>query len=1149
MYRASKALSVPQARDYYQKEYSRGDYYEHDTLERKGEWHGQGADRLELRGEVRREDFHALLEGKGPDGVQLVAAEASTDKHRAGWDFTCSADKSVSLMAVVEGDEGVRQAHRLAVDRSLDELERYVQTKDRFRDRQTTGEMVAAKFEHESSRALDPQLHTHVVVMNTTRRADGQWRALEPREMFAAQKLVTATYRAELSRELTRLGYAVEVRADGSVGIAGFSRGQLDHFSQRRAQIEAYLTKHGVGGAGHAERAARTTRRAKVKDIDRDSVVGAWRARAKEQGLDLAGIRARAREAAPDRYAELVRSAREEAGRSVTHAIEHVTERKAVFHGREMDAEALRHGMGRVTLGDVRQASAADRALVECPGASVPSGRFTTQDTIREERRNVGLMKAGQGDGSPVLDSSAHRFTESLSPDQERVARHILTTRDPVIGVEGKAGTGKTHLLGEVRQVAEGAGWRVRGFAPTTGAVKLLDEAGIQSATVASLRKETMATGSARELWIVDEAGMLSTRQAATVLARAQEQGARVVLLGDSRQHAAVEAGRPFDYLAREGMKVEQLGEIRRQTNEVLRQAVKDASEGRVRLAVSRLEGAERVIEVKDPLARHRALADEVARHADKRTLVVAPSNEERQQINRLVRERLIADGRVEKASLKVDIATGKGLTAPELKVARNYEPGDHVRFNRGARTLGLDAGAEGRVVSADPRKNHVTVQLEGGSRIEYDPRTVSGASVAKVEERRLAVGDRVQFRAPDRAQHIPNGQLGTLRELDGVSRRATVELDSGRRVTLDLRRPQALDYGYASTSHAAQGQTVDRVLVTIDTERSAALVNQKQFYVSISRAREDAVIYTDSRKDLVRAVSREADKPSALDYVNRGEERRHGNGPEPRREHGARVARRVERDEPAAAQKPERGDGRAAASPRAAAPADRRGEDAGRAAGGAEASRVAPRASGEGDPRRERGAGTRDHGGHGEPGAALGGHRSPVSDARGRAGQEPERGRTGPVVHAPEGGRGWDDRGRGARVGADAVPGHAESARGREPHPLERGGAEGRTRTGLEGRAAEDSALSPLARLRIRDEEHRALQGLLPPDLARAAGKLNAAARELGVARIVTPERVKQLGEATIRGVVSLVDPKKAAMAIGRALVTRLVQGAERER
>jgi conjugative relaxase-like TrwC/TraI family protein len=263
VYRASKALSVGQARDYYRREYTRGDYYEHDTLERKGEWYGKGAERLGLRGEVDKAQFDSLLQGRGPAGDVLVTGEAATDKHRAGWDFTCSADKSVSLVALVGGDEGVRAAHRSAVDRSLAELERYVQTKDRSRERVTTGEMVAAKFEHESSRKLDPQLHTHVVVMNMTPRSDGQWRALEPREMFAAQRLVTATYRGEMARELARLGYPVEVRPDGSVGISGFTKAQLDHFSQRRAQIEKYLADRGVGGAAHAERAARTTRRAK----------------------------------------------------------------------------------------------------------------------------------------------------------------------------------------------------------------------------------------------------------------------------------------------------------------------------------------------------------------------------------------------------------------------------------------------------------------------------------------------------------------------------------------------------------------------------------------------------------------------------------------------------------------------------------------------------------------------------------------------------------------------------------------------------------------------------------------------------------------------------------------------------------------------
>src|SRR5262245_44229836 len=279
MFRASPPITVAQGRDYYDREYAQGDYYTEGNAEKvRAEWYGRGAEDLGLRGAIRKEDFAAALEGKGGEhGKQLVASEVGTDKHRAGWDFTASADKSVSLMALEGGDERLLEAHRKAVEKALGELERFVQVKDKDRQRETTGRIVVARFEHESSRKLDPQLHTHAVVMNMSRRADGEWRALEPRALFGAQALATATYRAEMARELQRLGYDVVVRKDGSVGIAGFSREQLDHFSQRRKDIEAYLEKRGMGaGAAAAERAAVSTRKAKVRDIDRPALMAAW---------------------------------------------------------------------------------------------------------------------------------------------------------------------------------------------------------------------------------------------------------------------------------------------------------------------------------------------------------------------------------------------------------------------------------------------------------------------------------------------------------------------------------------------------------------------------------------------------------------------------------------------------------------------------------------------------------------------------------------------------------------------------------------------------------------------------------------------------------------------------------------------------------
>jgi hypothetical protein len=995
--------------------------------------------------------------------------------------------------------------------------------------------MVAATFEHESSRKLDPQLHTHVVVMNMTPRRDGVWRALEPREMFAAQKLVTATYRAEIARELTRLGYPVELRPDGSVGIGGFTKRQLDHFSQRRAEIEGYLLKRGVGGAAHAERAARTTRRAKLKDIDRVAVVEAWRARAQDQGLDLAAIRARASRE-PDRLGRVLERAPEQARQAVAHAIEHVSERKAVFHGREVDTEALVQGMGRVTLDDVRAATAGERSLIDVNDASAPSGRLTTWDMLRLEERNVALMREGKRTGEPIVrdEAAIARTSPSLSLEQRRVARHILTSHDQVLGVEGKAGTGKTTTLATVRERAEESGWHVRGFAPTTSAVKRLNEAGIESLTVATLQMEKDSlVADRRELWVIDEAGMLSTRQAAVVLERARETGAKVVLLGDSRQHAAVEAGRPFRYLADAGLDVAHLDQIRRQRDEVLRQVVRDASEGRTRQAVARLDQAGHVIEVKDPLERHRAIAREAAKHAEGRTLVVAPSNEERQQINRRVRERLISEGRVEKESVKVPIAIDKGLTQPELRLARSYEAGDHVRFTRGGKEHRIEPGAEGRVVAADVKTNRLTVDLRDGRRIDYDPRDVRGTSVAKVEERRIAVGDRIQFRAPDRGHRIANGQLGTVRELEGS--RATVELDGGRRVALDLGRPQPIDYGYASTSYAAQGQSVDRVIVCIDTERSAALVNQQQFYVSISRARDSAVVFTDSRRDLARAVSRQAEKTSALDYLSmreKGKEMGHGSRPEAGRETGRDDAGRPAGAEGGRGGQERARDGRAVAS----------ASDA-----GTQPVRVVAAAG--------RGAGAGDAPGLREPGEALGRDGGALPNARGRA-RAPGRERSEPrplrmaqgVLQRHDGrfrlGRDADDVGAPTLEAGPAVGGARDRAARSDEAGASRGSA------GPEQARAPERALSVRRRMRIRDEEHQALRGVLPPDVMARALRLNVASREGGGGRVVTAALVGQLGVEGIRNVVALPDPKQAALAIVRALVSRAFdRGAERER
>jgi ATP-dependent exoDNAse (exonuclease V) alpha subunit len=367
----------------------------------------------------------------------------------------------------------------------------------------------------------------------------------------------------------------------------------------------------------------------------------------------------------------------------------------------------------------------------------------------------------------------------------------------------------------------------------------------------------------------VDEAGLLSSRQAKEFLDRAEKVGARVALVGDRQQHRAVEAGSPFGLLIdRAGIATERLDVIRRQRDEALREVVRVASErGGASRAVALLERAGRLVEIPDLRHRH----DQITRDfiADGgRGVVIAPSNAERRDLNRRIREALIEAGRVERNSVKAPVVMRQDLTAEQRGRASSYSVGDVLRFVRGGQRI--DAGERARVVSIDERRNLLRLQLEASllPRV-INPRHRRAFEVERIEHRRFAVGDRIQFRARDRVLDVANGTVGMIKKLDHERAVAIVEVGP-RRFSLDLKEPQAIDHAYAVTSHRSQGLSRERVYLAVDTSHSEELVNRRQFYVGVSRAVEDARVYTDDRGALSRAVSREQDRESALSLLDR---------------------------------------------------------------------------------------------------------------------------------------------------------------------------------------------------------------------------------------------------------------------------------------
>src|SRR5579863_9672136 len=422
----SKPLSAGQAQTYHAKEFTAKEQnYWSQKDEIKGEWQGQLAGRFGLAGAVSAADFARLSQGQNAEtGEQLVRQHASyeyqgtdgktvkTMEHRAGWDATFSAPKSVSLTALVGGDDRVRNAHRESVRVALDQLEHYTQARiGGNHSPETTAKFIAAKFEHDTARPVDgyvaPQLHTHAVIFNITERDNGQYRALQPQSLFASQQFATAVYQSELTYRLRELGYEITTGRSGAPEIKGYTQEYLDASSPRSLQIREYLERTGRAGSEAAEIAAHSTRDRKEIHSPGE-VMAAHRKLAAEFGHQAEAVvrAARARSQHQDKPVNSFERVRE----SLTFSRDKNFEREAVVDERALIRDGLRRGMGEITHAQVRanldtRLVSGEFQIVQRP-QGVPGRQFTTAKTIKAEHEIIRRMREGRNHVGPVLSRS-----------------------------------------------------------------------------------------------------------------------------------------------------------------------------------------------------------------------------------------------------------------------------------------------------------------------------------------------------------------------------------------------------------------------------------------------------------------------------------------------------------------------------------------------------------------------------------------------------------------------------------------------------------------------------------------------------------------------------------------------------------------------
>lgn len=893
----SKPLSSAQAQSYHKLEFtsdSQSYYKQGDSI--KGEWQGGLATSLGLAEEVAPLEFSRLADGVHPrTGEQLVRHRVATEyknadgtttksvEHRAGWDATFSAPKSVSLTALVGGDDRVREAHRAAVTAALTELESYAQARIGGNNpAERTGKFAAAKFEHDTARPVDgyaaPQLHTHAVIFNVTERENGNTRALQERSLFESQQYATAVYQSELTFRLTRLGYEIESGRSGAPEIKGYSREYLEASSPRSRQIREQMEKAGYSGPEAAQIAAHSTRDRK-QVLTPEVVLAAHRDMAAHFGNQPQQVVALARE--KSRVREAPAQQRPHAKEAVTFARDNIFEREAVADERAILRDALRRGVGQASYLEIRtefdqRRNAGDFRAVD--GMKHDSGRrFTTPQMLTAERDNIRFVLEGRNSVEPIMTAEPARDQANarsfLNDSQRRVIEEVLNSADRVHGIQGLAGTGKTTTLQSIREGAESSGYVVEGFAPTSKAAAQLRHAGIDATTLQSFlargQNHPSTDPTIRHLYMLDESSLASTRQMQSFLGRINGND-RVLVIGDTRQHQGVDAGRPFQQMQEAGMQTSQLDKIMRQKDPELLRAVEHLAKNETAKGIAMLAEQGRITEIRNAQDRIAAIAkDYVANPAD--AIIVSPDNRSRQQINEAVRaglrrSRMIStDGHVfSTLSHRAD------LTGADRKWAARYQDGDVLQYTVGSKAEGIERGSFATVRTVNAQANTLTVELENGSTVSYDPKRLKGVNAFREMEREFATGDRLQFTAPNKTLGVANRDMGTVTELE--EGRVTVRLDgkAERIVTFDTAKFRQFDHGYAVTSHSSQGLTASRVLVQIDTDAPRNLINNRLAYVSISRASLDAHIYTNDAPTLGERLESEVTKTAALD-VQRG--------------------------------------------------------------------------------------------------------------------------------------------------------------------------------------------------------------------------------------------------------------------------------------
>jgi conjugative relaxase-like TrwC/TraI family protein len=878
---SSNSISVKR---YFDEGLSKNDYYT-EGQETNGIWFGKGAEKLGLSGLVAKQDFESVIDNLDPKTRKPISLK-NIENRSVGYDFNFHVPKSVSIVQAINKDPNIVLAFRNSVQETMKEIEYDMQVrvrKDYQNRNRWSRNLVWAEFTHFTARPVnnipDPHLHAHCFVPNLSYdEVEKAWKAGQFRNIKGNAEYYQTIFHSKLAHNLQDLGYTLRP-TKSCFEIQGISESLIKTFSRRDQQIKEIRSERGITSDKQADSLAALTREKKNKTISNEALYQNYlnRLSTKElaqidkigktgtlENLELTQVENINYRSTTKQIAEL----------SLVFAINHTFERNSSSKQYAVLTQALKQSLlTPVTINDLKENFTKKIQTSELISKEIDSQYFvTTKQALQEEQKLIDYTISSSTTKTP-LNKTYTPQNKSLSPSQTQVIDSLLTSPDEIMYLRGKAGVGKTTVLKEIKSGVEMNEGKVFAFSTTSNASrKVLREDGFNdSDTIFSMlnNPEIQQKIDGSSTIIIDEAGLVGVKTMNEIIELAKEKKARLILVGDTKQHTGVERGEALKIMESKGNLLPVgLTRIVRQQSEIYKDAIVEFSKGNIDNGFEKLDQMNAVKQIPDSETRYKELAKEYSEsliHPESKKLrskpqsiiVISPTHKEKQEINQYIRKELKDQKIIDQKDKDYVKLTNLNYTMAQKQNLKYYETGMVVQFSEQLENIYL--GTKMVVVQGEK-----TTYLEDKNKQKYQipTKTPEKFEVYKPEKFELAKGDKIRI--------TKNGQFNDGKRIRNGSFHSITSFTKEKDLVLENKRVLSrnygnIEYGYSTTSYSSQGLTVDKVIIA-QSEASLPASTKEQAYVSYSRGKKEISIYTDNKQNLIEALKKNKQQYHAVE-------------------------------------------------------------------------------------------------------------------------------------------------------------------------------------------------------------------------------------------------------------------------------------------